>query len=128
MMEHSLNIYFKNMFTLICEAVRDVHNWATDSRPATLQTLQRLAKLDIVLTSSFSGVGTFECSTVQAMQELRRVLCIDGGEPNVTGYAAWDSGTAARKVLIQSRFCEHVFGDVLDRLTTKDHLFTIVQF
>lgn len=84
----------------------------------------------IVLTTSYSGLGTAECALSMVVEEFARQ---NPGMPcNVVFYSACDVAPEARQCLLahgrQSR-PRHVFGDLLDRLypTDKEELDIIVD-
>jgi hypothetical protein len=92
--------------------------------PAARENLKDFARRDMVITSSYSGAGTFEVAVSMYMTTLSEQLGLPSeSRGKVSMYAAWDISKASQKVLRSHRLetrPKHLFGDLTERLEGSD--------
>ena len=86
--------------------------------PRAKEELDLTMGLDVVITSSYSGMKTFECAALQCMDELKKKLNYQG-EVKMRSYSATEIDPSARRIIADSKGAGapmHIFGDILGRV------------
>ena len=84
---------------------------------SSLDVLRSWCQDGITVTSSYSGMGTFEAVVVQVMSTLAETLSLS--PPQIRVYSSTELSDMARRLLASHEGVsapEHIFTDVLDRL------------
>ena len=112
----------EGVLSVVKDRISDI---VSKMEPAMAEELRGFLQQDIVLTSVFSGAGTFEIAAVHAVKWLKSSLNVTGG--SVICYASTELSPIAHQVLaahLPATRPKHRFGDILERLypTDRKHL------
>jgi len=102
--------------------VEVMHRLEVSSRASYRTTLSKAVRDKIVVTEAYAGAGNGAGVMSQVFGEVGRLLDLGDMSENVVVYSAWDVDPLCRRVLLRhkpSTNARHVFGDLLDRLSTE---------